>query len=382
MSSCLHVAQIIDSLGTGGAERLIITFAEAAKAKDLKVTVISLTDDAKYNPESSHTAQLKALGINVYSIDSHKLYELRPIFRLLKIFCQERFDVVQAHLSHGNILGALVGRLTGTPVVATLHTPNPRRIGHYLIREFAWYFSLRYLACRVIAVGRLVQDAYQDLVGVSKLDLVLNAVKIEQPLLPIEREALRCEILGDSKHPFILCVGRLVNGKGLLELVIAFSGVIKKHPDAVLVLAGDGELQNSLEAEVKARGLLDSIKFLGMRNDIPRLLGAADIYVSASFREGMSIALLEAMAAGLPIVATSVGEAPYLLAEDRGVLIPPGDISAMEDGLCQVLGNPSRALEMGFAVRNYAMKYCSSDVWLESLIKTYSKAMGVVHHGQ
>ena len=383
MNRNLHVVQIIDSLGAGGAEQLIVTFAEVAKAKDLKVTVISLMDDAKYRPDSSHTAQLKALGVNVYSIETHKLYELRPIFRLLKIFRQEKFDVVQTHLSHGDILGAFVGWLTGTPVVATLHTPNPRRIGHYLIRQYIWYFALRHLSRRVIAVGRVVENIYQDILGASKIDLVLNAVKIEQPLLPLDREALRREVLsGDSNRPFILCVGRLVDGKGLFELITAFARVLEKHSGAMLVFAGDGELRQSLEAEVNTLGLVNSVRFLGMRDDIPRLLGAADIYVSASFWEGMSIALLEAMAAGLPIVATAVGEAPYLLAEDRGVLIPPKDISAIENGLCQVLDNPSCASAMGLAARKYAIDYCSPDIWLESLMEIYSKAMGAVQHEQ
>lgn len=380
MSKNLHVAQIIDSLGIGGAERLIVTFAEAAKAKDLKVTVISLTDDAKYRPASPHTAQLKALGVTVYSIDSHKLYELRPILRLLKIFRQERFDVVQTHLSHGDILGAFVGWLTGTPVVATLHNSNQRRIGHYVIREFVWHFALRYWSHRVIAVGKLVKNVYQGILGASKIDLVLNAVKIEQPLLPFDRDALRREILGDSNRPLILCVGRLVEQKGLFVLINAFAGVLEKYPGAILALAGDGELRNSLKAEVKALGLVDSILFLGARNDIQRLLGAADVYVNASFWEGMSIALLEAMAAGLPIVATAVGEAPYLLAENRGVLIPPKDISAIKNGLCQILDNSAGATAMGAAVRNYAQEHCSPDMWLENLIKVYSKAMGTTHH--
>jgi glycosyltransferase involved in cell wall biosynthesis len=380
MSKKLHVAQMIDSLGFGGAESLIVTFAEVAKSKDLKVSVISLTDDAKYHPASSYTAQLRALDVTVYSIDSRKIYDPRTIFRLFKIFRQERFDIVQTHLSHGDILGALVGRLTGTPVVSTLHTPAPRHIGHYKIREFVWYFALRHLSRRVIAVGRIVEDVYRDILGTLKIDLVFNAVKIEQPLLLLEREAVRREILGNVSRPFILCVGRLVDGKGLSELITAFSNVLKKHPRAVLVLAGAGQLQQSLEAEAEALGSANSVKFLGMRDDVPRLLGAADIYVSASFWEGMSIALLEAMAAGLPIVATAVGEAPYLLAENRGVLIPPKDISSIENGLCWMLDNPSDASAMGSAVRKYAQDHCSPDIWLENLIEIYSKAIGVARY--
>jgi glycosyltransferase involved in cell wall biosynthesis len=382
MKNNLHVAHIIDSLGTGGAERVVVTFAEAAKIKGLKVTVISLTDDAKYRPSSSHTARLNSLGVTVYSLDTHKLYEPSPMFRLLKIFRKEKFDVVQTHLSHGDILGSLAGWFTGTPVVATLHNPAPRRIGHYLVREFAWNFVLKYMASRVIAVSKIVENAYQDMLGASKIDLVLNAVKIEQPLSFLEKITLRREVLGDPQSQFILCVGRLVDGKGLPELITAFSGVHKKYPHTILVLAGVGELQQSLKSKVEILGLVDSVRFLGMRDDIPRLLGAADMYVSASFSEGMSIALLEAMAAGLPIVATAVGEAPYLLADGRGVLIPPKDITAIENALCEMLDDPFSASAMGSAVRKYTELHCSPDIWLERLMEVYSKAMGVTEHGK
>lgn len=374
----LHVAQMIDSLGRGGAESLVVTFAEVARANGLKVSVISLTDEAKHFPAGQNLVQLRALEIPVYSIASNKLYDPLPIFRLIRIFRKERFDVVQTHLSHGVILGAFVGWLTRTPVVATLHNPAPRRIGHYRIREFAWHFALKHWCRGVIAVSRVVENAYKDIVGSLRIDLILNPAKIALPPSLPDRDNLRRTVLGDPTRPFILSVGRLVDGKGLSELLTAFAGVLGHHPDAILVLAGAGELQGSLEEQAKILGVAESIRFLGMRDDIPLLLGAADIYISTSFSEGMSVALLEAMGAGLPIVATAVGEAPYLLAEGRGLLIPPKDVQAIENAMCQMLDNPSDAAAMGLLVQRYARDHCAPDPWFKSLMNVYFKAMGVL----
>ena len=120
----------------------------------------------------------------------------------------------------------------------------------------------------------------------------------------------------------------------------------------------------------------DRVKFLGFRNDVRRILGAGDIYVSASYSEGMSVALLEAMASGLPIIATAVGEAPYLLGENRGILIPPGSVSAISNGFTRLLEDPDYMLRMRDSVREYARIHCSPEIWLDRLTEVYAKAMG------
>lgn len=376
MNKKFHIAQIIDSLGEGGAERLLLTFSEAALARGIKVTVISLSDDAKYYPSSMITRDLKAMGVAVISLDSRKLYNPRPLLELLKIFRRERFDIIQTHLSHGCILGGIAGWLAGIPVISTLHNPSPRRIGHYRIREFIWEFVLKYLSKRVIAVGTIVRDAYASKLPSEKIDLVLNAVREGPVISSHEREIIRREIAGDTTSRLIFCVGRMVAGKGLSELLAAFSRVRADYPDLLLIFIGDGDLKAQTIKDAEQKKIVNSIRFLGIRNDVQRLLACGDLYISASYSEGMSIALLEAMMAGLPIVATSVGEAPYLLADNRGVLIPPRDTEALVSGLRLMLDDPASMREMGDAVQIFTKENCSPGVWLDRLVTVYSRVIG------
>lgn len=376
MKENLHIAQIIDSLGAGGAERLLLTFTEAAIAAGHQVSIISLREDKTDPAMNFNVAYLSKLGANLIFVNSWKLYEIKPFMKLLKIFRQEKFDVVQAHLSHGNILGGIVGWLTSTPVVATLHNPSPRRIGHYRIREAVWMFVLRYCAQKIIAVSRGIEEAYQAVVPKSKLELVLNAVNIPAALSNSERKKIRAEITDNPQAKLILCVGRLITGKGLSELLQAFARIYEKKTDTLLVIVGEGNIKEDLVLQSHQLGIFEHVRFLGYRNDILDLLRAGDMYVSASYSEGMSIALIEAMAVGLPVVTTNVGEAPSLIENQRGVLIQPRDVEALTKSIINLLDHPEEMKRMGNAAREYVINHLSPSIWLRQLMVVYQKAMG------
>lgn len=376
MKKSLHIAQIIDSLGAGGAEKLLLTFTEAAIAAGHKVSVISLIDDRVNSVVNFNVSHLSNLGANLIFVNSLRLYEILPFIKLLKLFRREKFDVVQAHLSHGIILGGIVGWLTSTPVVATLHNPKPRRIGHYRIREAVWMFVLRFCVQKIVPVSKGIEEAYKSTLPKSKMELVLNAVNIPVPLSDGERKKIRAEIIDNPQSKLILCVGRLVAGKGLSELIQAFAHIREKISDAFLVIVGEGSIEEDLVSEAHLLGVSEQVLFLGYRNDIQNLLRAGDVYVSASYSEGMSIALIEAMAVGLPIVATNVGEAPYLLDNQRGVLIPPRDVEAIAKGIIDLITNPEEMRRMGSAAKEYAKNHLSPSVWLSQLMTVYHKAIG------
>lgn len=372
MKNDLHIAQIIDSLGEGGAERSLLTFSEVAIRRGIKVTIISLSrkDDGYIS------SRLRELGANVISIESIKLYHLRPIILLAKAYVRERFDVVQTHLSHGIILGGIVGWILGIPVIATLHNPSPRRVGHFRIRESVWLFVLRFLVKRVIFVSKSVRYAYGDRIPPHKVDTILNSIGIiDLSQTESEKAQIKLKLTGAQNSKIIACVGRLIEGKGIFELLNAFSIIHKIYPEWFLIYIGDGPLKRELILKTQSYGLLDNVRFLGFRNDVREILNLSDIYVSASYSEGMSIALLEAMAAGLPIIATEVGEAPYLLENNRGILIKPRDIDGIVSGFQMLLNHTDLMSDMGKAVKDYVNKNCSPEKWLDELIRVYFLAM-------
>jgi len=151
-------------------------------------------------------------------------------------------------------------------------------------------------------------------------------------------------------------VGRLVPAKGLDLLFHAWRSAVAAAPDATLVIVGDGPLRQECEAAVASLGLAESVRFLGTRRDVPEILRRSDVYVSSSRTEGMSNALLEALASGLPLVATRVGGAEDTV-DDRvnGVLVPEGDVAALASALAELLASPEKRRAMGEASRSLAL---------------------------
>ncbi|MHB8776915.1 MAG: glycosyltransferase [Anaerolineales bacterium] len=363
---------MIDSLSLGGAQKLLVLFAEEAKVRSLKVTVISLTTK---DSNDAIAAELESLGVRIVFLTIHKLYDPTALSRLLMVLRNEKIDVIQTHLRNSNILGVLAGRLLNIPVIATLHSTHARPIGRFFrLRIITEQLLLRFGARCVIAVGQRIGDMYRDRLIDKKVDIVPNPVKFSSELSQEQRSTLRHEIAGDSQRFLILTVGRLKPEKGLHDLLSAFAQVSERHPSAILVVVGDGEMLGKLKSQAASLGMVDDVRFTGSRNDVPGLMSASDIYVSSSYREGLSLSMLEAMAAGLPIVATKVGDTEFLLKDGRGLMVAPHDTPALVDGMCCLIENPVRMKEIGCAARKYVEANYSPSQWMEKLLGVYEQA--------
>ena len=151
-----------------------------------------------------------------------------------------------------------------------------------------------------------------------------------------------------KKSATILFVGRLVPNKGPQILLRSVPFVLARHPQARFVLVGDGPMRLKLEKEALDLDIADKVEFLGTRNDVPDLMREADVFVRPSFLEGMPLTILEAMASGLPVIATPIGGTPELLKEGvHGLLFPVGDYRALANSVNRVLTNSDMARKMG-----------------------------------
>jgi glycosyltransferase involved in cell wall biosynthesis len=161
--------------------------------------------------------------------------------------------------------------------------------------------------------------------------------------------------------------------KGYPDLLEAFAVIRRRFSSAVLLIAGDGPQGAELEARRASLGLEDSVHLLGARDDVPELLAAADVFVTASRWEGLPVAVLEAMAAGLPVVATAVGDVPNVLAEGAGVTVPPRDPAALAAAVCALLETPEeRARVAAAAIARVRSRY-SAARWAERLLELYAE---------
>jgi glycosyltransferase involved in cell wall biosynthesis len=369
----MKVAHLIDTLAWGGAQKLLVDFGNAAVPRGVEVLVIVLR---KTKGPTPYSLRLEKAGVRVRFLSIATLFDMFAIPQLLEILREERVDILHTHLSHANILGGIAGRLAGIPVVATLHNVRLPSTPNSSVRSIVERIVLRFLTRKLIAVGNIVADTHRAVFRQDKLYTIPNPVYKLTQLSPAERNKLRQEISGDSFQTIVLAIGRLIPRKGYAELLSAFAKVRVRHPDAILVIAGDGDWRETYEEQARSLALNGSVRFLGFREDITSLLWAADLYVNSSHWEGLSVAMLEAMSAGVPVLATSVGDAPYLLAEGRGVLVPPGDIEAFATEFSHLLGNAEALKVLGERGRAYVEENYSVDIWLDALLEVYTSLMG------
>jgi glycosyltransferase involved in cell wall biosynthesis len=368
----MHVVQVIDSLHIGGAERLLVTFAGQARLRGWQTAVVSLSERI----DAGLVESIRSQEACVVFCAGRNLFAPGRFWRLVRFLRSARFDLVHTHLTYANILGVLAGKLAGLPAVATLHSTV--RLTEYArpAVEALERASLRFLADRVVAVGDTVARVYRPLLGRKAITVIPNAVP-EGVILDVEeRLALRREIAGEPERTILISVGRFAPPKGFEDLVNAFAAVHAAQPDTTLAMVGDGPLLAGIQAQVQRLGLQGRVCLPGSRKDVPRWLAAADLYVSASRWEGLPLAILEAMIAGLPVVATAVGDVPQVIAPEAGRVVPPGRPEELAAAIGQLLADPPGLRAKGLAAQALARREHSTRIWMDRLCTLYESLPG------
>lgn len=197
------------------------------------------------------------------------------------------------------------------------------------------------------------------------------------PWRPFGRNTPRPPPDGQADAPFetlLLFVGRLVEHKNLPRLLDAFARVAAERPHVRLLLVGGGPLHDTLAARIRELKLDERALLLGERSDVAALMKAADLLVAPSLREGMSNVILEAMALGLPVLATRVGGTPEVIEDGRhGVLVDPTDTQALADSMLQLIDDPVRRQAIGQAGRQKVLEQYSPPAMVSAMLKEYSR---------
>lgn len=358
---------MIDALSIGGAEMLLITFASQAHLHGVKMTVIGL-----YNDQDTPIIQsLKELGVQIEIFPGKHLFSLRRILKIIRFIKRKKIDLMQTHSPYANVLGGLAGWFAGVPVIATLHTTRVtfRRLNYLHNRIEFWV--IKYFVKRVVAVGQSVADVYRDRLGKKHVDVICNAVLPSITLNGLERQSLRNEFSIALSSPLIIAVGRIVSDKGFGDLISAFTPIHARYPKARLLIIGDGDLLNRIKKQVSVLKLEDAVHLPGERYDVPQWLAASDIFISSSHWEGLPLVVLEAMMAGLPIIATAVGDLPQVVTPDIGFIVPPHDPLQISQALLTLLEHPQRRHEMGRAAQKKAIQQYSAIAWFKKIMDLY-----------
>ncbi|MDH4152450.1 MAG: glycosyltransferase [Nitrospira sp.] len=336
-------------LGVGGTETHIVELASRLDRSRFTVTVCAL------KPNGTLVQELQKRGVRVLSLGGAGKLDARVIVRLFKLLRVEQPDVVQAFLFWANVAARACGRiLRAFPVISSYHDEVVSE--GWLVRlvdRLTLHWTQRIVCCSH-AVSRSVVSRIGG--TIEHCTMIPFGVDIEQ--FESAAAATRRELgLRDSGN-VIGTVCRLVEPKkGLTILLRAMAELARRYgqPPCQLVIVGDGPSRDELEVLREQLGLSSWIVFTGSRRDIPRVLHALDAFVLPSLYEGFGIAILEAMAAGKPVIATTVGGIPdFVLSKETGLLVEPGNVQALADAIAHLLSDPQQAEAMGAKARVHA----------------------------
>jgi glycosyltransferase involved in cell wall biosynthesis len=340
------VVHFTDSRVFGGTEQVVLQLLAGLDRSRWRPVLLHYPEPAL----EPLVAGAREIGVAVRAVrpisrGSDLLGGLVPFARTLKA---EGAAVYHAHLPApmSGKYGVIAAVLSGVPaVVATAHLYTEVRPGvrTELSRRLTAVCINRYIAVSNEVATRLREGLR---VPARKVQVIRNGIDPDRYYRapdPRFRASLDAE-----GRPIALCVARLDRQKGHRYLVEAAGAV----PDAVFVLAGEGQERAALEAQVRDLGLVDRFRFLGHRADVPDLLAACDLLVLPSLFEGLPLVVLEAMAAGKPVVATAVGGTDEAVVHgESGLLVPAADPAALAAGIRAILGDRAMAHRLGLAGR-------------------------------
>jgi len=323
--------------------------------------------------------QLAAEGFVVIDLKRRPGLDRAVPGRIRQAVEDHRIDLLHAHQYTPFFYAALSRRLSASPPILFTehgrHYPDPRKLKHVLANRLLLKSS-----DRVTAVGHFVKRALVANEGIAehRINVIHNGIDPE--CFPAADPAARAharEILGiDGGCPLVMQVARFHPVKDHGTAMRAFAQITETIPNARLCLIGDGELRPAIEAMSAELAIHDQVLFTGVREDVATLLPAADLFMLSSLSEGISVTLLEAMAIGLPIVATQVGGNPEVVEhEASGLLSPRNDFRTLAENITILLQDPEKRKAFGDASRNKLLNQFTQDKMHQGYIIQYAKLL-------
>lgn len=373
----LRVAHLIDSLSIGGAERMIVTFARQFRREAFTLEVCCLQEAGPLAQE------VETEGVPVSVLGQRSNYDPRVLPRLIRFLKRGQFHIVHTHMFDADFWGRLASLAVRVPIrVSTIHST-------YF--EYKWKNILadRMLAPytdHFVAVSRTAMSFTRNNVTIpeEKIAWIPNPVSAElfvNPTIPEEELDHFCTTWSiDRAAPIIGTIGRLSQEKGHVYLLEAAQRVVERMPAAQFIIVGEGPLRETLEAQVRRRGLTHRVVFTGVQKNPLICYRLFDVFVLPSLWEGMPLVLIEAMMGGVPVVATSVGGVQETLAHEKtGLLVPPKDPEALAQAILGLLKDHSLQSMLAKRARDFAVSTFDAPIIVEQYENLYTRL--VEHEG-
>jgi glycosyltransferase involved in cell wall biosynthesis len=365
----IRVLNLLTNFHIGGTERQVTNIALQLDSSRFDLHLACLRNSGELLEE------LRGLDVPKPEFRIGSLYSVatfRQGIKLIRYLRRNRIQMVHSYGTYPNIFAVPTAKLAGVPVVIA----SIRDRGDILS---PWQRWLQKLVCRLadcVLVNAssirdtLIEQGYRD----------DNIIVIPNGVLPSKRTSLRdsaelrAELGLPVAAPVVILFSRLNRMKGIEYFLESAVAVLKQFPDIKFVIAGDGANRPELEAYAAKLGIASNVLFTGFRTDLPDLLREADISVLPSLSEGLSNSLLEAMSAGVPVIATNVGGNPEIVEDGvSGILVPVRDSAALAEAMVRMFANPELRKAMGAAGRKRIATTFSMERSLESVERLYEK---------
>ncbi len=357
----MKIMQIMPEFELAGAEIMAENLTYALRKKGHDVVVISM-----YDRHTQITDRLEASGVKIHYLGKKSGLDLSVINKMRKVFKAERPDVIHTHryLSRYAIPAAVMAGVKGR--VHTLHSVASMEVGDR-DKKFNSFFY-RHVGMQPVAITPEVKKTVEEVYKLppEKIGMVHNGINID-----------KCTPKRDYSQNGtfrLVHIGRFQDVKNHDSIIKAFSMVHKKHPDTKLCFYGQGVLLDSCKKLAEELGLSDSIEFCGVTGDVYSVLACADAFLLCSHYEGMPMTLIEAMASGLPIVATAVGGIVDIIEDRECGLLCRDDIDDIAEKICNLISDESLREKCGKEAAKRANNF-SSDSMADGYIKIYNKVL-------
>jgi glycosyltransferase involved in cell wall biosynthesis len=363
------VIHFSDSAAFGGTERALLQLlAGLDRARWRPVLYHAAVAGARQLADEASAVDVPTRALAAVERPLRGVASLPGLARTLR---RERAAVFHAHQTwslscrYGIVAAALAG-VPARVASAQLFLEMPRLTGINLQHAL-----LTRCLHRHVAVSRFVAGRLHDRFGVPEQRIVVIPNAVEQRAYVKADAQLRLEVAGNTQAPLAVTVARLEAQKGLAHLVEAAAMV----PDVVFAIVGGGPDRPALEARAAKLGLASRVRFLGHRRDVPALLAIADLFVLPSLYEGLPLSVLEAMAAGVPVVATAIGGTDELVSSGTGTLVPPADPRGLAEGIRALLADRDGAALRAAAARDLVLTTHSTQAMVAAMSNLYESLL-------
>jgi glycosyltransferase involved in cell wall biosynthesis len=349
--------------GLGGQEKRILSEAAGLSGRGHYVA-IACREHAKIRNEAIK------LRIDIHTFPMRKFYDITSIMQMTKYLKDHKFDVINTHSGVDSWIGGIAAKITNIPVlVRTRHLNIPLKRG---LLNFVHYLPDIYITC-----GDNMRNNLVNTCGFPAVRVMSIPTGVGTAFFDVKKNKEAKLKYGFSMDSTVISnVGILRSVKGHEVTLRSVKKIIEAFPNAKFLIAGDGPVRERLEKMAADLGIERHVVFTGFIENIPEIYSFTDVAVLSSWSEGLPQSILQAMASGVPVVATKVGGVPEVVIHEKtGLLVEAGDHEGLAKSIIQILNNPDEALRFTASARELVMKEHSIDVMIDKIESLYKKLL-------